>query len=73
MRSIAQAMACRSRLSLSGGCEAFSEKKKGKYRLRDYTERGEDEKLGLPQESGETAPLVGQFDGSNHAGPSATR
>ena len=33
-------------------------KKKGKYRLRDYAERGEDEKLGLPQESGEPAPLV---------------
>ncbi|GIV85520.1 MAG: hypothetical protein KatS3mg052_2527 [Candidatus Roseilinea sp.] len=32
-------------------------KKKGKYRLRDFTERGEDEKLGLP-EDGTPAPLI---------------
>jgi putative DNA methylase len=33
------------------------EKKKGKYRLRDFTERGADEKLGLPGEaSGTLAP-----------------
>jgi putative DNA methylase len=35
---------------LSTGRHALVEKKKGKYRLRDFTERGEDEKLGLPGE-----------------------
>ncbi len=34
------------------------EKKKGKYRLRDFTERGEDEKLGLPKEDGTSASLI---------------
>ncbi|MGB4726507.1 MAG: hypothetical protein WBH86_03780 [Thermogutta sp.] len=34
------------------------EKKKGKYRLRDFTERGENEKLGLPEEDGQSAPLI---------------
>jgi len=43
---------------LSAGPRSLVEKKKGKYRLRDYTERGEDDNLGLPQESGEPAPLV---------------
>ncbi len=43
---------------LSAGTRALVEKRKGKYRLRDYTERGEDDKLGLPQESGEPAPIV---------------
>jgi putative DNA methylase len=43
---------------LSAGPRSLVEKKKGKYRLRDYTERGEDEKLGLPQENGEPVPLV---------------
>lgn len=33
---------------LSTGSRALVEKKKGKYRLKDYTERGYDEKLGLP-------------------------
>lgn len=33
---------------LSTGSRALVEKKKGKYRLRDFTERGRDEKLGLP-------------------------
>ena len=33
------------------------EKKKGKYRLRDFIERGKDEKLGLPHD-GQTAPLI---------------
>jgi len=35
---------------LSTGRHALVEKKKGKYRLRDFTERGEDEKLGLPED-----------------------
>lgn len=43
---------------LSSGPRPLVEKKKGKYRLRDYSERGEDEKLGLPRENGEPAPLV---------------
>jgi len=33
---------------LSASRHALVEKKKGKYRLRDFTERGADEKLGLP-------------------------
>ena len=43
--------------SLSYGARALVEKKKGKYRLRDFRERGEDEKLGLPGDSG-PAPLI---------------
>jgi putative DNA methylase len=34
---------------LSTGSNALLEKKKGKYRLRDFTERGDDEDLGLPE------------------------
>ncbi|MCL6502995.1 MAG: hypothetical protein K6T86_09950, partial [Pirellulales bacterium] len=34
------------------------EKRKGKYRLRDFTERGADEKLGLPKDGGAPAPLI---------------
>jgi putative DNA methylase len=34
-------------LGLSSGRNPLLEKKKNKYRLRDYSERGEDEKLGL--------------------------
>lgn len=43
---------------LSIGRHALVEKKKGKYRLRDFAERGEDEKLGLPDDGGAPAPLV---------------
>jgi len=43
---------------LSSGSRALVEKKKGKYRLRDYTERGDDGQLGLPSGNGESAPLV---------------
>jgi putative DNA methylase len=43
---------------LSTGRHALVDKKKGKYRLRDFTERGEDEKLGLPEDGGAPAPLV---------------
>jgi putative DNA methylase len=42
---------------LSSGSRALVEKKKGKYRLRDFTERGEDEKLGLTDD-GQPAPLI---------------
>ncbi len=37
---------------LSSGGNALVEKAKGKYRLRDFTERGEDEDLGLPSPTG---------------------
>ena len=43
---------------LSGGSRALVEKKKGKYRLYDFTERGDDEKLGLPADDGTPAPLI---------------
>ena len=34
------------------------EKKKGKYRAYDFAERGDNDKLGLPSESGQAAPLI---------------
>jgi putative DNA methylase len=43
---------------LSSGARALVEKKKGKYRLLDFAERGEDDHLGLPADSGQAAPLV---------------
>jgi len=43
---------------LSTGSRALIEKKKGKYRLRDFTERGGDEKLGQPREDGKPAALI---------------
>jgi putative DNA methylase len=43
---------------LSAGARALVEKKKGKYRLLDYTERGDDEKLGIPNGEGHPVPLV---------------
>jgi putative DNA methylase len=43
---------------LANGTLALVEKKKGKYRLRDCTERGSLEKLGLPDDEGKPAPLV---------------
>ncbi|MBI2988836.1 MAG: DUF1156 domain-containing protein [Deltaproteobacteria bacterium] len=43
---------------LSVGGRALVEKKKGKYRLLDYTERGDDDKLGLPDDNGRSASLV---------------
>ncbi|MGH8572579.1 MAG: hypothetical protein ACREX8_08395, partial [Gammaproteobacteria bacterium] len=47
----------------AGGTRALVEKKKGekkeaKYRLRDYRERGEDEKLGLPAGTGDAIPVI---------------
>jgi putative DNA methylase len=42
---------------LTAGGNPLVEKGKGKYRLRDFTERGEDEDLGLPR-AGQTAPLI---------------
>jgi putative DNA methylase len=43
--------------SLSQGSRALIEKKKSKYRLLDFEDRGEDEKLGLP-EDGSPPPLI---------------
>jgi len=43
---------------LSSGNRALVEKKKGKYRLRDYAERGDDDKLGMLSEDGQPAPLI---------------
>ena len=43
---------------LSAGGRALVEKNKGKFRLRDFTERGKDDKLGLPAENGQSAPLI---------------
>ncbi|HOL59752.1 MAG TPA: DUF1156 domain-containing protein [Syntrophales bacterium] len=43
---------------LSSGSRALVEKKKGKYRLRDFAERGNDEKLGMPRDDGKSAPLI---------------
>ncbi len=43
---------------LSAGRDALIEKKKAKYRARDFTERGEHARLGLPNEDGQPAPLI---------------
>jgi putative DNA methylase len=43
---------------LSSGSLALVEKKKGKYRLFDFTERGEDDALGIPTDKGQPAPLI---------------
>ena len=40
---------------LSSGNNPLVEKRKGSYRLRDFTERGEDEQLGLPSPPGRGA------------------
>jgi putative DNA methylase len=43
---------------LSLGARPLVEKLKNKYRLLDYTERGDDAELGMPSEDGQPAPLV---------------
>ncbi|MGE3267465.1 MAG: DUF1156 domain-containing protein [Chloroflexota bacterium] len=43
---------------LSHGSHALAEKKKGNYRLRDFSERGRNEDLGLPADDGTPAPLI---------------
>ena len=44
---------------LSSGSRALVEKKKGKYRLLDFEERGDNDKLGLPDpQTGMSAPLI---------------
>ncbi len=40
------------------GSRPLIEKKKGKYRLLDFTERGKNEKLGIPKDDGTPAPLI---------------
>src|SRR5207247_890874 len=44
--------------ALTQGVRALVEKKKDKYRLRDYLDRGDDEKLGLPIEVGQSSALI---------------
>jgi putative DNA methylase len=44
--------------SLTQGKRALLEKKKGKYYLHDYTERGDESTLGQPGEDGTSAPAV---------------
>jgi putative DNA methylase len=43
---------------LSRGARALVARNKGKYRLLDYKERGDDDRLGLPAESGQPAMLI---------------
>jgi putative DNA methylase len=43
---------------LATGGDNLGEKKKAKYRLRDFSERGDEPKLGLPVKSDQLAPLV---------------
>jgi putative DNA methylase len=43
---------------LTTGSDSLVEKKKGKYRLRDFAERGDDEDLGMPTDDGQAAPLL---------------
>ena len=43
--------------ALTSGSNPLVEKQKGKYHLRDFTERGDDESLGIPHE-GRSAPGV---------------
>jgi putative DNA methylase len=43
---------------LSVGKDALVKKTKAKYAALDYTERGDYEKLGLPSETGQPAPLI---------------
>jgi putative DNA methylase len=43
---------------LSSGSRALVEKKKGKYRLRDFAERGDDDNLGRQSDDGQPAPLI---------------
>ncbi|MGD0580477.1 MAG: DUF1156 domain-containing protein [Bryobacteraceae bacterium] len=44
--------------SLTQGNRALLEKKKSKYRLHDYTERGDESSLGQPGEDGASVPAV---------------
>lgn len=43
---------------LSGGRNTMLQKRKSTYRLRDFTERGDDDNLGLARDNGQPAPLI---------------
>lgn len=43
---------------LSSHSRAIIEKKKGKYRLREFAERGDDKNLGIPGDDGLPAPII---------------
>jgi putative DNA methylase len=43
---------------VSTGARALVEKKKGKYRILDYSERGDDDELGMPGAGGKPAALI---------------
>jgi putative DNA methylase len=43
---------------LSTGVNPLLEKKKGKYRLRNFTERGDEEDLGMPYKDGQPSPII---------------
>jgi putative DNA methylase len=43
---------------LSAGARALVEKKKGKYRLSDFSDRGNEKELGMPSDDGQAAPLI---------------
>jgi putative DNA methylase len=43
---------------LSAGSDALVEKKKAKYRMMDFAERGDNAQLGLPAESGQPASTI---------------
>jgi len=45
-------------LGLSTGKDALVEKKIAKYRARDFTERGDNDKLGMPSDDGNPVPLI---------------
>jgi putative DNA methylase len=44
--------------SLSYGAKALVTKKKDKYKLRDNTERGDNDRLGVRSDDGQTAPVI---------------
>jgi putative DNA methylase len=44
---------------LTGGVRALVEKQRGKYRLRDFSERGDDDQLGLPSLPGRLGSVSG--------------
>ena len=43
---------------MSTGGRALLEKQKGKYKLKDFKDRGPDKKLGLMKETGQPAPMI---------------
>jgi putative DNA methylase len=43
---------------LAGGGRALLEKLKGKYKLKDFSDRGDDKKLGVMKENGQPAPMI---------------